>query len=153
MGRLPLRPVALAAAAVAALACSSCGGGKKFVPVRGRVMVNGKPAAGVSIVFNLVDDPDAKPIQPNAIVAEDGTYELKSYIIQDRQTKDGAPPGKYRVSCVWYPPDLQKYLNAGAALPDRLHGKYADAQKSGLTADVGDGPTEVPPFELTAAEH
>jgi hypothetical protein len=138
----------LAAAALAALCCCSCGG-KKFYPVRGSVTVNGQPAAGVSVVFALVGDPDAKPLQPSAIVGPDGTFELKTFVVQDRTLKEGAPAGQYQVSCVWYPPDLQKYLNAGAPLPDRLHGKYADPTTSGLTAEVREGPTDLPPFALT----
>jgi len=150
MGRTPARAVLLTAAALAALCCSSCQGGKRFYPVRGRVLVNGKPAAGVSIVFYLVDDPDPKPVLPSAIVQADGSFELKTFVAQERALKDGAPAGPYQVSCVWYPPDLQKYLNAGAALPDRLHGKYSDPKTSGLRADVPEQPTELPLFELTA---
>jgi hypothetical protein len=150
MGRASLRATLLAATALAALCCSSCQGGKRFYPVRGRVLVNGQPAAGVSIVFYPVDDPDPKPVTPSAIVQADGSFELKSFVVQERVLKDGAPAGTYQVSCVWYPPDLQKYLNAGAALPDRLQGKYADPKASGLRADVPEQPTELPPFELTA---
>jgi hypothetical protein len=139
----------ITAIAVAAVCTTSCNRGKQFYPVHGKLLVNGKPAEGVNIVLYLIDDQDAKPLQPSASVQADGTFEVKTYIVQDRCVKEGAPAGKYQVSCVWYPADLQKYLNAGAALPDRLHGKYADPKASGLTAEVHEQPTDLPTFELT----
>jgi hypothetical protein len=149
MGRAPVRTVLLAGAAFAALCCASCGKGKPYYPVRGHVFVNGKPAEGVSIVLFLTDDTDAKPVQPSAIVQADGSFEIKTYVVHERTLKEGAPAGQYQVSCVWYPPDLQKYVNAMMALPDRLHGKYSDPKASGLKAEVLEQPTELPPFELT----
>jgi hypothetical protein len=143
------RSALLSAVALAALCMTSCSKGRAFYPVRGKLLVNGKPAEGVSIVFFLVDDPDAKPVQPSAIVAADGSFEIKTFVLQDRVLKDGAPAGQYQVSCVWYPPDLQKYVAAMAALPDRLKGKYSDPKTSGLRAEVREQPTELPTFELT----
>jgi len=151
MPRVTARTVALTVVALVALGSSSCGGGKRFYPVHGRVTVNGKPAEGVSIVLYLVDDTDRRPIQPSAIVQADGSFELKTFVLDDRTLKDGAPAGQYQVSCVWYPPDLQKYVNAMLPLPDRLHGKYSDPKTSGLKAEVLEQPTELPPFELAAS--
>jgi hypothetical protein len=150
MPRVSARAIVFSAAALAAVSLSSCSGGKRFYPVRGHVSVNGKPAEGVSVVFYLVDDPDKRPIQPSAIVQANGSFELKSFVLDDRTLKDGAPPGQYQVSCVWYPPDLAKYVNAMLPLPDRLHGKYSDPKTSGLKAEIPEQPTELPPFELTA---
>ncbi|HTK73797.1 MAG TPA: hypothetical protein VL371_00985 [Gemmataceae bacterium] len=149
MPRQSARAVALTVVALVAMGTSSCSGGKRFYPVRGHVTINGKPAEGVSIVFYLVDDTDKRPIQPSAIVQADGSFELKSFVLDDRTLKDGAPAGQYQVSCVWYPPDLQKYVNAMLPLPDRLNGKYSDPKTSGLKAEVREQPTELPPFELT----
>jgi hypothetical protein len=149
MPRQSARAVALTVVALVAMGTSSCSGGKRYYPVRGHVTINGKPAEGVSIVFYLVDDTDKRPIQPSAIVQADGSFELKSFVLDDRTLKDGAPAGQYQVSCVWYPPDLQKYVNAMLPLPDRLNGKYSDPKTSGLKAEVREQPTELPPFELT----
>jgi hypothetical protein len=149
MPRVTARAVVLTAVALVALCSSSCGSGKRFYPVRGRVTINGKPAEGVQVVLYLVDDPDRKPVQPTAVVQADGSFELKSFVLEDRVVKDGAPAGQYQVSCVWYPPDLQKYVAAMLPLPDRLHGKYSDPKTSGLRAEVLEQPTELPAFELT----
>ena len=149
MRRVRARSVLLTAAALAALCCAACGKGKAYYPVRGRLLVNGKPGEGVSIVLFPLDDSDPKPVQPSAIVQADGSFEIKTFVVHERVLKDGAPAGQYQVSCVWYPPDLQKYVNDMAPLPDRLHGKYSDAKTSGLTAEVQAQPTELPPIELT----
>lgn len=144
--RDPVRPVMLLAVLIA-LCCSSCHGGKRFYPVRGKLFVDGKPAAGVTVVLHSLDDTDPEPVQPSAVVEKDGSFVLKSFVVKERVVKDGAPPGKYRVTCAWYPEDRQKYLGM-EKLPDKLGGKYADWKTSQLLAEVAEGPTELPVFML-----
>lgn len=132
--------------AIVALCCSSCGYGKRFYPVTGKVLVDGKPAEGLTVVFHPATETEP-PLQPTAIVGSDGSFTLQSWLVEERELKQGAPAGEYRVSCVWYPPDVEKYL-ANAVLPDRLEGRYGDRNTSGLTAVVKESPTELPPFEL-----
>jgi hypothetical protein len=147
MRRLSVRPGALLIPVLIALCCSSCQRGKQFYPVRGHVFANGKPAEGVMIVLHPLDDPDPEPVQPTAIVGADGSFTLKSYLVRERVLKDGAPAGKYVVTCTWYPPNLQDYLGM-ENLPDKLRGRYAVPKTSGLSAEVGEEPTELPPFKL-----
>jgi hypothetical protein len=147
VARAPVRCVLLTAAAAVALCCASCGGGKKFYPVHGRVLANGKPAEGVTIVLHPVDDPDPKPVQPTGVVQADGSFELKSFLVDQRVVKDGAPAGKYLVTCIWWPADRSKY--GPESMPDKLHNKYSSPKTSGLQAEVPEGPTELPTFELT----
>jgi hypothetical protein len=130
-----------------ALCCVACQGGKRFHPVRGQVFADGKPAAGVTVTFHPLEGTDTPTVQPSAIVQADGSFELRSYLVQERTLKDGAPAGQYAVTCIWYPPDLEKYLGR-ENLPDKLQGKYADRKTSELRATVADGPTDVPRFEL-----
>ena len=127
---------------------SSCNSGPRFYPVRGHVFVNGKPAEGVLVIFHP-DGPDGCAVQPSGHVRADGSYELRTFLVKERVTKDGAIAGSYRVTCTWYPEDLQKYLG-NEHLPDKLRGKYADPKTTSLTAEVAEGPTEVPPFQLDA---
>src|SRR5262249_15204174 len=149
MNRDARRPGTLLVSALLVLCCSSCQGGKRFYPVRGKVFANGKPAEGVTIILHPLDDPGPKPVQPSAVVQADGSFELKSFLVDQRVLKDGAPAGQYAVTCTWYPPDLEKYIGM-ENLPDRLQGKYADSKTSGLRATVSEGPTDLPSFELTA---
>ncbi len=129
-------------------ACASCQGGKKFYPVRGSVFVNGKPGDGVTVVFHARNDSDPQPAQPTAIVGPDGSFELKTWLVDKRVLKEGAPAGQYHVTCIWYPPDLQRFLNAGAPLPDKLNGKYAVPKTSGLNATVQEHANELARYEL-----
>jgi hypothetical protein len=133
-----------------ALGCCSCQRGKPFYPVHGKVLVDGKPAEGVTIVFHPLENTEP-PLLPSAIVAADGSFTLQSWLVEKRELKQGAPAGEYHVTCVWYPPDLEKYL-ANATLPDKLHGKYSDKNKSELRAEVAEAPTELPPFELDGSK-
>jgi hypothetical protein len=146
MGRHTARTGLIAATALAALCCSSCGGGKRFYPVRGTVLANGKPAYGVLIVLHPENDPSLKPLQPSATVRADGSFEMKTYVYDEQAVKDGAPAGKYVVTCVWWPLDRSGY--GAENLPDKLQGRYSNPKTSALRAEVLEGPTELPTFEL-----
>jgi hypothetical protein len=144
---VPPRTVPLLASVLIVLCCSSCQKSRPFYPVHGHVFANGKPAAGVTIILHPLDNSDPQPVQPSAIVEADGSFVLRSYLVQQRLLKEGAPAGQYLVTCIWYPPDLEKYLGT-EILPDKLNGKYADPKTSGLRAEVAEGPTELPPFQV-----
>jgi len=120
--------------------------GRAFYPVSGKLFVDGKPGTGVLVVLRSVDE--AEPIQPSAVVDAEGCFAVKSFVHEDHSLKDGAPAGKYLVSCAWYPEDLQKYL-AQEKLPDKLRHKYSNPKTSGLTIEVEERPTELRPFELS----
>jgi hypothetical protein len=64
-----------------ALFCSSCQRGKAFYPVSGHVFADGKSAAGVTVVFHPVDDTDPQPVQPSAVVGADGSFVLRSFLV------------------------------------------------------------------------
>lgn len=133
--------------ALAVLCCASCGGGKKFYPVRGSVLVNGKPAEGVTVVFSLQNDTDREPLRPSAGTLADGSFEISTYLTKDRAVKVGAPAGSYVVSCFWLPPNAGS-MGAGQEVPDRLQGKYINPKNSTLRADVPEHAVELPPFQL-----
>ncbi len=147
MSRILPQPLRLLVLGLLLTGVLSCQGGKRFYPVRGHVFADGKPAEGVTIVFHPLDDPDPQPVQPSAVVQADGSFVLRSYVVQQRALKEGAPAGKYAVTCVWYPADLQNYLGR-ENLPDQLHGKYADPKSSVLRAEIPEAGTELPPFEV-----
>src|SRR5438045_8569064 len=101
MQRETIRRSPLVMLVLATLCCVSCGGGKPCYPVRGKVLVNGKAAEGVTVVFHPTGDADADAVQPSAVVGADGSFTLHSYFVKDRALKNGAQAGKYRVTCVW----------------------------------------------------
>jgi hypothetical protein len=73
-------------------------------------------------------------------VGTDGRFRLTTYA-QD----DGAPPGRYAVTVFWAVPakggdNFDRFL---------VHQRYLTPATSGLTADVPERATELPPFLLT----
>jgi len=121
------------------VSCSKYGAHPPF-PTTGQVLVNGQPANGARVVFHHLGDWGAKSIVPQGVTGEDGRFTLTTY-----EVGDGAPAGDYKVVVEW--PAYRKGRNVG---PDRLAGKFAKQESSGLTAHVNEGPTELPPFELKA---
>jgi hypothetical protein len=126
-----------------ALACASCsskssqtGVTKPVHPVRGKLFVAEKPAVGAFVLFIPVNEPPDSPVpRPRATVQEDGSFQLSTY-----GENDGAPVGDYRITVVWGVD--------GRDDEDRLQGRYADPDRSGLKHTVKEGPNEIPAFKL-----
>jgi hypothetical protein len=135
---------AIAALALTGLcfACAQKDQRKPVFPVRGKVLYNGKPAAGAFVVFHPLSPSGADVPRPRAHAAEDGTYHLTTHL-----TNDGAPAGEYAVTVTW-PGPPPKGADREDEGPDRLQGRYANPKTSGLRADVKDGGNEIPPFTL-----
>jgi hypothetical protein len=114
---------------------------KPVFPVRGKVFLDGKPAAGATVFFYPAEaDPEA--LAPYGVTDASGSFSLTTYL-----TFDGAPAGDYVVT-VRCPGAPQRPGDEQG--PDRLRGRYADPKTSALRATVERRPTEVPPFELTS---
>jgi hypothetical protein len=112
------------------------------VPVQGRLLYKGRPAAGARIVFHpLVPGAADKP-RPQAFADADGAFRLSTY-----RQGDGALPGQYAVTVAW-PSDAKKEEDGTPAGPDRLQGRYLEALTTPLRAAVQTTPTELPPFQL-----
>ena len=142
----------------AAIGSGGCGSPAGLVPVSGKVLYRGEPAAGAVVYFHRQAEPgSAAGAIPYGIVEDDGTYSLAT-----EGLGNGARPGAYSVLVEWR--DLKgdgvtevksrgnvklvkrSRLRSG---PDRLKGRYFDAAKPLLRADVAAGSTQVTPFELT----
>jgi hypothetical protein len=72
-------------------------GSSKFVPVSGKVMLNGQPLAGASVSFEPLGADDTPSLLPGSLVKTnaDGTFTLKAV-----SGEAGAVPGKHRVRIV-----------------------------------------------------
>jgi hypothetical protein len=109
-----------ALAALAVVTFSGCG--VKLAEVTGTVTVNGKPAAGLDVVF----EPQSPKGPPSfGVTKADGTYELKS-----RGRKKGAIIGTHRVS-------VNQGDVAEGVIPLTIPPKYN--LKSELTTEVKSG--------------
>jgi hypothetical protein len=127
-----------------ALCCASCSGAR-LNTVQGKVLFQGKPAKGALVVFYPKGDASLKAIPATGIAGEDGTFTLSS-------GKDaGAVAGEYFVTITWpeEPKDPTKIsMEPPPPPPDRLKGRYANRETSGLTATVKSGANQLEPFDL-----
>lgn len=104
-------------------------------PVSGRVLVGGRPAAGVIVrlhPLNHVLDPGVP--HPFGETDADGVFQLGI-----EEGRDGAPAGQYLVTLEW---------PAAGGGGDRLGGTYAEPDGTGLTAVIEESTTALAPFEL-----
>jgi hypothetical protein len=125
-------------------------------PVNGKVVVDGKPMNGGTILFECVGagdgapkGPEGAPFRVTGKINNEGVFRLVAY-----PGKEGMPAGEYKVGIVPLkgrsdgnlldrkPSPAKKGKAATAPM------QYADPKTSGLTAQVlKDGPNE-PLFEL-----
>lgn len=127
--------------ALLGLACVSCGNG--LYPVSGKVTYKGQPAAGAAVFFQRPGVDLLNEHMIIGLVQEDGSFEL----VCGSQGK-GAPPGEYNVLIEWKD-GPNRGRGRARAMPDKLKGRYADAQRPLLHATIKAGSNHLPPFELT----
>src|SRR5581483_6787301 len=92
--RLAFR-VAVAAALAAPASCADSRVAHKVYPVKGKVLVNGAPAADCLVVLNRTFD-QQNPVTPQGRTNENGEFQITSYY-----ANDGAPEGEYVVTFEW----------------------------------------------------
>ena len=134
-----VRNTAALSLALFALALGSCRtGGPMLYPASGKVLFNGQPPVGATVVFI----PNGAGPKPSGLVGDDGRYQLSTY-----PHGPGAPAGDYAVVVTLYPPDARGQDNPKNQLP----AKYADPATSGLTRTVKAGANELELIELAGA--
>ncbi len=127
------------ALALISLVFVGCGNGEYRTPthtVRGKLTDGSKPVAHAQVVFHPVGGGSAETLKPRGKTDANGEFTLTTY-----DGNDGAPAGEYRVTVeLWATPRLS------GGPENQLPPKYADPAKSGFTATVNAGPTELQPF-------
>jgi hypothetical protein len=113
--------------------------------VQGKVLVRGAPAEGANVTLYPAIVESKKPAAPapSGMTDSQGVFKLSSY-----DAGDGAPEGEYKVAVIWQEPLPPGVRESAEGPKDRLGGRYADPQKSKLTANVEQGGGEIPPFAL-----
>jgi hypothetical protein len=136
------RLVGMMAVAVAVVA--GCDRATKIpvYPVRGQVLYDGKPAAGMQVFLFPTAAPGVPdvPTNPHGTTGPDGRFELGTYA-----DSDGAAEGSYQVVLYW--PEEASGDEHHESNQDRLLGWYTVAH-SRLTVVVPPGGTDLPPFKL-----
>jgi hypothetical protein len=135
--RLMLVPAALLALA----GCDSPPAPVTTNPVTGKVLYDGKPAAGVKVFLFPTSAPMIPqiPANPHGVTGPDGTFTVSTF-----KDGDGAAEGGYQVILLW-PPEAKE--GEEASEEDRLLGWYT-AVNSKLTVHIKAGENNLPPFNL-----
>jgi hypothetical protein len=126
---------------IVAAALSGCGddGREPRHPASGRVVVDGRPEAGIEVRLypaDRIDDLDAP--RPFATTGEDGVFRLGT-----DEEADGAPAGSYTLTLFW--PDRPP----GPSPPeDRLGGRFSDPKATEFTVSITEGDNDLGPFEV-----
>ena len=118
---------------------------KETIPVTGVVLVDGKPAEGVSVSFNPTAGMDvAQPTVTKAMTDKEGHFAATTY-----ELGDGAPVGEYNVTFTWGKLNKLSMTFDG----DAFNGKYSKPEKSAFTVTVGSGePTDMGTIELSTGK-
>jgi hypothetical protein len=129
-----MRPHRVRAAVLVAavlLAATGCGGGnsRPALPIKGEVFQGKTACKGAWVVFHPTDPSLQLNANPWGVVSENGSFQLSTY-----RDRDGAPAGEYRVTIIWE--EKKHVLGEERSLGDRLKGRYADKDRSGLKAEI-----------------
>jgi hypothetical protein len=122
------------------LCITSCSSQKRAYPVEGKVLFEGRPAAGATVQFHPLDTNEKEPLVPRGQAGADGTFRLTTY-----EFEDGAPAGRYAVTVFWGVP------SKGGDGIDRIlvPARYLSPSTSGLTVDVPEQESKLKPFLLS----
>jgi hypothetical protein len=135
-----IRPVRMMIVPLALLLCCSCASRfKPTYPVKGQVLVGGKPAEGVNVRFISLDDPNDDLARPFGSTDAEGWFTVNTY-----KTDDGIPAGAYAVTLRWLPKGYRGPIEAGNKIPMR----YDDPETSGFKVQIIKGENTLPPFEV-----
>lgn len=110
-------------------------------PVSGKVAYEGAAPIGAQVILHPTASTNPDNISSAGTVKEDGTFNITTYA-----ANDGAPPGEYTATVVWF--KVQDGELGGGRGPNVLPPTYADPKTSPIKVTVGVGPTEVPPIEI-----
>ncbi len=108
-------------------------------PVVGRLLIEGKPAAGARVQFIAVGDARLAALAPHATVEPDGSFRLTTY-----RTGDGAPEGRYALTVTWQGAPRRGHEEG----PDRLRGRYANPLRPARTVEVAAGDNDLGTVQL-----
>lgn len=113
-------------------------------PVRGKVIYDGKPAAGVVVTLLPIDAPMVPqiPHNPRAVTEADGTFVIGTFT-----DSDGAAEGGYQILLNWPGEKNQNAEGEGEEDTDRLKGWY-DGLHSQLNVRVKAGSNTIPDLNL-----
>jgi hypothetical protein len=135
--------------ALSGLSCGRPSPGKPVFPVRGQVLLDGKPLPGAIVLFHPTGEWDPEEGHPRAETGADGRFIVSTY-----GAGDGAPAGDYKVAILEpradegetaAQADLIRPPTGSRARPAAV---YGNPNSSGLRARVTEGANDLDPFRL-----
>lgn len=128
--------LALAAILGAALV-AGCGKGRTPVyPTEGQLLIGGKPAANVFVLFHPAGAAGPEVLRPSATTDSEGKFRLTTY-----EAYDGAPAGEYVVTLLYEP--VNSPLSRPKGKPPKVPAEYTKVETSKLRATVAAQPGNV----------
>ena len=139
------RRSAVASAILVALVAAGCSKGPTLQKVTGKLVVDGQPAPGASLLFFTPGQKGG--VVPSANTGPDGSFEIVT------NAKPGVMTGSYNVTVIWPDPakveEAMKDRSGKSDPPDLLGGKYSMPDSSPLKAEITAGTKELPPIQLS----
>lgn len=126
-------PLALVAATLCLFGCSQ---GEQVPLIEGTVTVDGKPAAGMYVVFHEASDPNAQDVASSTRTEDGGHF-----------TWTVPQPGQYVITAFW--PKRIVTQEETIEGPDMLRGKYRSLKHPAATVSIQPGENELPPINLS----
>jgi hypothetical protein len=115
-------------------------------PVKGKVMIDGQPMSGATVLFYPTQDfPKGSAQQhPRAVVEEDGTFQVSTY-----GSNDGAPAGEYTVTVSWKGDTDGLNNEQQADLPEKAPETVLHARTTKLRVEIKNGDNSLPAWDLS----
>lgn len=120
-------------------ACAEDNNRKETFPVTGTITVDGKPVEKLAVKCHPEAGMDTEnPTVSSAFTDKDGKFSISTY-----EKGDGIPAGTYTLTVTWGTFNAITMSYGG----DKLKGKYADPETSGILVTVEPG-VQTPPLKL-----
>lgn len=121
-----------------------CSGSDRTYPAEFQVLVQKTPAVGATVVLHPIGNADPLTPKPTGKVDASGVVKLSTF-----GQNDGAPPGEYAVTVVWYDvtssPEQAVIIKGG----DKLRGRYSQpASPSAPRVTIRKQTNQLPTLEL-----
>lgn len=119
-------------------------------PVKGKLVMDGKPMAAATIIFNPVVKFPAGSAQmwPHATADQNGDFSVSTYVCDD-----GAPAGDYKITISWKGEEALKVPDsARGELDEQAPDAYQNARTSKIRVKIKEEPNTLPTWDLAQLE-
>jgi hypothetical protein len=119
-------------------------------PVKGKLMMDGKPMVAAAIVFNPVTKfpPGAAQNQPRATADENGDFTVWTY-----GDGDGAPAGDYKITISWKGEEGAGLTDGGRGeIDEKAPRDFWNVRTSKIRVKVKEEPNALPTWDLAQME-